>query len=250
MVAAAKIEKGNKVLEVGPGKGVLTEKLLEAGSEVVAVEKDDRLIEFLKEKFTVEIENGTLKLIHADILDLDLSPYLQTTNYKLVANIPYYITGQFLRLFLSGAIKPSCAVLLLQKEVAKRIVARDEKESILSLSVKAYGKPRYIETVQAKYFSPVPKVDSAIILIDEIGPFPSESNENTFFALVKTAFSHKRKMAAGNLKKILDEKEISESFKNCEISSQARAEDIPLEKWICLATFHKDSQLIERHPKG
>jgi len=195
------------VLEIGPGKGFLTEELLKNSLQVIAVEKDDRLIEILDEKFKKEIASKKLILIHQDVLDFQPQKYkLTNSNYKLIANIPYYLTGQIFRLFLESDNQPSKIVLMVQKEVANRIIARDEKESILSMSVKAYGKPRYVKKVPARYFSPKPKIDSAIILIDNIskGIFKNKNEEQAFFNLMKTGFSHKRKTLLNNLSDVYE----------------------------------------------
>src|SRR3989344_3189802 len=137
IIAAAHITPDDVVLEIGPGKGFLTEGLLQKAKKVIAVEKDGRMVEYLKDKFREEIRNGKLELIHQDILSFDPAGCgLRVTGYKLIANIPYYITGEILRTFLSGDTQPSLMVLMVQKEVAERIVARDGKESILSMSVK------------------------------------------------------------------------------------------------------------------
>ncbi len=223
ILKAAELSKGDTVLEVGPGKGVLTEGLLESGANVIAIEKDDRLIEFLNEKFQNEISSGQLKIINQDILDFDPS-ILAKTPYKLVANIPYYITGVLLRKFLENNTQPERMVLMLQKEVAKRIVASDKKESILSISVKAYGTPKYIGTVPARYFSPAPKVDSAILQISNISKklFTKNSiTEEKFFEILKTGFAHKRKLLKGNL-----------GYQPENVAQLARAEDITLETWL------------------
>jgi 16S rRNA A1518/A1519 N6-dimethyltransferase RsmA/KsgA/DIM1 with predicted DNA glycosylase/AP lyase activity len=136
---------------------------------VVAVEKDERSVEYMKENFAEEVSSGTLRLIQDDILDINpLDIGLEKGNYVIAANIPYYITGEILRKFLTTQTYPARMVMLVQKEVAKRIVAADKKESILSISVKAYGEPKYIDTVPKRFFRPMPKVDSAIILIDKI----------------------------------------------------------------------------------
>ena len=187
MVAAAKIdtsEKGTIVLEIGPGKGVLTEALIQTGARVVAVEKDDRLIAVLQEKFQKEITNNQLQIIHGDALEFDPSTF--SADYKIVANIPYYITGQFFKHYLTAENQPKSIVVMVQKEVAHRIVARDEKESLLSLSVKCYGTPIYVMTVQKKYFSPEPKIDSAIIAVENISrDFFNVILENKFFDVIK-----------------------------------------------------------------
>lgn len=235
IVEAARLQAGDLVLEVGPGKGTLTEKLLEKAGKVVAVEKDDRLIDFLREKFSAEITAGKLEIIHADILELNPSDYsLPITHYKIVANLPYYITGQFIRKFLSTDHQPSSMTLLLQKEVAERIVARDSKESLLSLSVKAYSEPKYIEKVPARYFSPAPKVDSAILNIENISRnfFASGSiSETDFFEILHAGFAHKRKRVAANLKSLCSTEKIDTIFAELKIDKNARAEDLSLGQW-------------------
>jgi 16S rRNA (adenine1518-N6/adenine1519-N6)-dimethyltransferase len=235
IVSAAKIEAGDIILEVGPGKGILTEELLKKAGKVIAIEKDESLVSMLQEKFAGEIENGKLEIIAGDILDFDPKRFkFQASSYKVVANIPYYITGQFLRNFLSSENYPSLMVLLLQKEVVKRIVASDKKESILSMSVKAYGAPDYIDTVQARYFSPEPKVDSAIIAIRNISKaFFNTISEEKFFEVMKAGFAHKRKMLLGNLKESnVDSREnLEKIFVKCDIKENARAEDLKLEDW-------------------
>lgn len=247
IVETVELKSNDIVVEVGPGKGALTAKILETGAKIFAVEKDSDLVIFLKEKFASEISSEQLILVCDDILSIDLSspPYeLKTTNpperavsvragYKLLANLPYYITGQFLRQYLGGQNAPSEMVLLLQKEVAKRIVASDGKESVLSLSVKAYGTPKYIETVKAKYFSPEPKVDSAIISIKNINrDFFTDADESLFFEIIKTAFNQKRKIAMTTLKKIAPVETLKKIWAENQIPPNARPENIPLEKWL------------------
>src|SRR3989344_3385514 len=149
IVSAGEVGPDDIVLEVGPGKGILTEKLLEKAKKVIAVEKDEELAEFLKDKFK---NNPKLEIIRGDILkfspmsrrDLDIG------RYKIIANIPYYITSHLLRTFLESDCQPSLMVLMVQKEVAERIVGKNE--SILSISVKAYGRPEIIRNVPARHF--------------------------------------------------------------------------------------------------
>ena len=232
IVDAAELSPHDTVLEIGPGQGVLTEKLLSHSLQVIAVEKDDGLYEFLKERFGEEIGAGKLILVHEDILDYKLP----TTTYKLVANIPYNITGAILKKFLSADHQPQTAVLLIQREVAQRIVARDGKESILSLSVKAYGRPRYVEMVRAGSFSPVPKVDSAILAVEDISKeFFEGFSEQNFFSLVRAGFSSKRKKLATNLQAIFEKDKIGSVFSRLELDSNTRAEDVPIETWQKLA---------------
>ena len=234
IVEAARLTAEDLVLEIGPGKGILTAKLLEKGCRVIAVEKDDRMIAHLSETFASAMASGKLSLIHADILKLDLSDLgLNGGNYVLAANLPYYITGAALRLFLSSPVQPARAVLLLQKEVAKRISASDGKESLLSISVKIYGDPRYLETVKAKYFSPPPSVDSAIILIDNINRSKLEGvDEYAFFELIKKSFAHKRKQLVGNLIGTYELEKLERVFLEIGIERQARAENITVGQWI------------------
>ena len=126
MCEAGEVSDKDTVLEIGPGKGALTKKLLEKAKRVIAVEKDHELFEFLQEKFVDEIKNGKLELINGDILEFDPTTYylLLTTSYKLIANIPYNITGAIFKKFLSSSFQPEKMVLLVQKEVADRVVAR------------------------------------------------------------------------------------------------------------------------------
>jgi len=236
-VEAAKLTSDDLVLEIGPGRGKLTEALLETGARVLAVEKDPELIAFLQEKFAAQLKSGQLILHEGDILEADahnlFTYYLLLTTfttYKLVANIPYYITGQIIRKFLETDFPPELMVLMVQKEVGERIVATDGKESILSLSVKAFGEPRYLKTVSKSSFIPAPSVDSALILIDKISKERLEGvKEEVFFELIKKGFSQKRKQIKGNL-------EISEEILGkCGIDPKARAEDLKLEDWLKLA---------------
>ncbi|MBU0723229.1 ribosomal RNA small subunit methyltransferase A [Patescibacteria group bacterium] len=238
----ADIKKSDIVVEIGPGTGILTHELLQYGSKIIAIEKDATLLPRLKDQFAhdgdAKNKNKKLILIKGDILDEKLlnSLSLENKKYKIVANIPYYITSQILRLFLSGEKQPTTMVLMVQKEVAERIVAQDGKESILSLSVKAYGEPRYIKKISARNFSPEPKVDSAILLIDKISKknFQSPQMEALFFQLVKTGFAHKRKLLARNLEELFTKEKIEKAFLSCEIPNKIRAEKVPLEKWLCL----------------
>lgn len=238
IILAGKISPEDTVLEIGPGQGALTEKILETGAKLIAIEKDDRLIEFLNEKFSNEIKSGKFELIHGDVLDLDLN-FLADKSYKLIANIPYYITGQIFRKFLSGNIQPSKIVILVQKEIADRIISRDGKESLLSISVKCYGTPKKIMKVGKENFSPSPKVDSAVLLVDNISKdFFKEISEESFFETIKAGFAHKRKVLLANLKGLSEKsgiKNLKDVFFELKISEKARAENLTPENWAKLA---------------
>jgi len=165
---------------------------------------------------------------------LEMSRYVNET-YKVVGNIPYYITGALLKKFLSTEVQPSLLVFLIQKEVAERI-ARSKKESILSLAIKAYGIPRYIKTVPAGAFSPPPKVDSAILAVKNISRnnFRDAAHEQRFFDLLHAGFGKKRKLLASNLNPLLGE-HTAEALERTGVAKNARAEDVPLEKWLELS---------------
>lgn len=233
MISAGEVNNIDTIVEIGPGKGALTEKLLENAGHVVAIEKDRDLIDFLKEKFADEIKDGKFELIQGDCLEWSPSE-LKSKNYKLIANIPYNITGAILKKFLSEKNQPERMVLLVQKEVAERIVARDGKESILSISVKAYGTPKYMMKVEKRFFSPAPKVDSAIIAITSISKnnFKNKDCEEKFFSILKSGFAHKRKVLKKNLEETLSKTEIVELFKRNNIDEKVRAEDIKLQNWL------------------
>jgi 16S rRNA (adenine1518-N6/adenine1519-N6)-dimethyltransferase len=208
IVEAGEISQGELILEIGPGDGGLTEQILKKECRVVAIEKDDRLIPILKEKFAEQISSKKLVLIHKDILKFKPEDSgLTESNFKIIANIPYYITGEIMRKALSEWPKAKNVVLLVQKEVAKRIIASDQKESLLSISVKVFGEPKLIGIVKAGSFSPAPKVDSAILKIENItNKNFTNIDQERFFLIVKTGFAHKRKMISGNLKEIFKEK--------------------------------------------
>jgi 16S rRNA (adenine1518-N6/adenine1519-N6)-dimethyltransferase len=233
IIATANLKAGETALEIGPGEGFLTTALLETGARVIAVEKDDRLIDFLQTKFTDAIKNRRLTLIHDDIMKVQSSKLkIKNNNYKLIANIPYYLTGQIIRQFLTAANQPETMTLMLQKEVAQRIVAKDGKESLLSISVKCYGLPHYIRTVPRGAFRPTPKVDSAILQIDNISRdrfIKNKITETEFFALLHRGFAAKRKMLRAKLGLT------NEELASCGVASTARAENLTTDQWFCLA---------------
>lgn len=235
MCEAGGVSLSDTILEIGPGKGALTEKLLEKAGHVIAIEKDKDLVEILKEKFEKEIKNKKLELFEMDCLD-----FIPKERYKIIANIPYNITGAILKKFLSEEIQPERMILLVQKEVAERIVTRDKKESILSLSVKVYGEPKYIMKVHKRFFSPEPKVDSAIIAITNISKnnFKEKNDEEKFFNIIKSAFAHKRKVFKKNLENSpFKYKNLDEIFKKLNINTKSRAEDIHIDKWLELSSI-------------
>ncbi len=233
---AANVRPDETILEIGPGKGALTRELLAAGAHVVAIEKDGTLVKQLKVKFADEIASGKLTLIADDIRNI-APEQLGLKKYIVAANIPYYITGEIIRKSLTAKTQPRALILLVQKEVAERILARDGKESILSLSVKAYGAPKIVAKVSRGNFSPSPSVDSAILLIEDVSrDFFSNVSERIFFKIIKIGFASKRKFLANNLAVQFGKEKIWNAFAACSISGKIRAEDLRLEQWGELAT--------------
>ena len=234
IVGAARLPEGAQVLEIGPGTGMLTKELLLEGMRVIAVEADHALIPELKTAFASEIEKGRLILINADIRSFDTETL--TGDYHIVANIPYYITGEIVRQFLTAPHQPRSMTLLVQKEVAVRI-AREKKESLLSLSVKVYGEPSYCFTVPRGAFVPAPNVDSAVLRIGNIGrtAFRDAVIETRFFEVIRAGFAHKRKRLAKNLEAHWPKEAISLAFSAARLEENARAEDLSLPAWLVLA---------------
>lgn len=236
IIEAGEINQGDFVLEIGPGRGALTEKLLESGAKkILAIEKDRDLIKILEEKFFTQIKNGKIEIIEQDILEFE--PNLEKREYKVIANIPYYITGAIIRKFLSTQNQPKKMVLLIQKEVAERIIARNKKESLLSISVKAYCEPRIEKNVSAGSFVPAPKVDSAIISFQNISKkIFSENNlsEETFFKIIHIAFSHKRKTLRKNLEILFEKETIDKKLQEMTLDPKIRAEDLSIDDWVKL----------------
>ncbi len=237
IISAAQIQKEETVLEIGPGTGILTKELLNAGANVVAIEKDQRVIGMLEQDFFNEVKESKLKIISGDVLEENILN-IKDKEFALVANIPYYITGAILEKFLEREPRPDRMVLLVQKEVAERIVAHDKKESILSVSVKAFGTPKIIAKVPPGAFTPPPTVDSAILSITNVSDslFVSKNVEiQGFFRIVKAGFAHKRKFVTRNLETVLSKEVIENIWKKLELDTKVRAEDMTVENWIDIA---------------
>lgn len=232
LAQAAGVGPGVQVVEVGPGKGFLTRELLALDGRVIAIEKDEMLAAALPGL----MNNPNLEVITGDVRDFDPAKHgLRTGEYVVAANIPYYITGEIIRSFLETSAQPRTMALLIQKEVAERIVARDGKESLLSLSVKAYGAPRIVAKVGKGSFNPPPSVDSAVICIENISrDFFKDLHEAHFFAVLHAGFAAKRKKLARNLVKVFGPA-AREALAVAGLDENVRAEDVPLGKWNLLA---------------
>lgn len=228
IVLVSELSPHATAFEIGPGTGMLTRELLKRVGKVIALEADYELFLKLQTDFAKDVSEQRLELIHGDIRTFDIATLPE--GYALVANIPYYLTGEIFRMFLESENQPSVMTLLVQKEVGERI-ARSKKESILSLSVKAYGTPKLEFSVPRGAFVPAPKVDSAVLTIRDISRknFPTRTEEQQFFALIRAGFAHKRKFVRKNL--------IDSGLSAGHIPEKARAEDLPLSTWLALSSL-------------
>jgi len=229
IVEAADLSKTDSILEIGPGLGFLTVRLAERAGKVIAVEKDRKLARVLNKIFK---KNKNIKIINDDVLYLTADSSQLTAGYKVVANIPYYLTGKIIQEFLTGKSKPTLMVLLLQKEVAERITALPGQMSILSVSVQLHADPEIISHVGKENFYPVPEVDSAIVRLKILSKPRLAADEKEFFRLVKIGFSNKRKQLQNNLVsgfgKNFNYKAMLEDLK---LNPLTRAQDLSLEEW-------------------
>lgn len=234
--AAGEVTATDTILEIGPGTGALTRVLLATGATVIAVEADVRAVTILETAFADAIATGQLTVHHSDARTLDVTALgLTAQPYKVVANIPYYLSGFLLRTLLEGEVPPITLVFLMQKEVVTRI-AREQKESILSLSVKVFGEPKYIKTVTRGHFNPPPNVDSAILQIKNISHhnFATATEQAIFFNLLHLGFGQKRKQLLSNLSHTYDRTTVQNLFTKLGIALDIRAETLPLTTWLAL----------------
>jgi 16S rRNA (adenine1518-N6/adenine1519-N6)-dimethyltransferase len=239
IVKAADLREKDYILEIGPGSGILTKELVQKAKKVLAVELDKRLVYFLKQKFKGQ---KNLEILQADILKIKNSELYKKLvgrkgDYKIVANLPYNITGAFLRKFLVFTPKPKEMVLLLQKEVAQRILAEPGKMNLLSLSVQLYSKAELVDYVGRENFYPVPEVDSAIIKFSLKKEQPIEGKgEKKFWQMVKIGFSSKRKQLQNNLAAglNLNKDKIKDMLKLANLRPDCRPQDLSLEQWLSL----------------
>jgi 16S rRNA (adenine1518-N6/adenine1519-N6)-dimethyltransferase len=239
IVRAADISTDDIVVEVGPGLGILTQSLAEAGATVIAVELDSLLASFLREKF---INYPKVHIVQADILDVAPGELLEIAAakppYKLVANIPYYITSAVLRHFLAREPRPSLIVLMMQKEVAQRLAASPPNMNLLALSVQLFGTPEIVMEIGPGAFYPPPKVKSAVVRIalPTSPPFPP-SDYSLLFAIARACFQQARKQAAGTLSKTfgIDRILIENILVELGLSPKVRPQEISTKLWLELA---------------
>lgn len=234
VVAATELSKSETVLEIGPGTGLLTEKLSEAAGRIVAVEKDQRLIRELQEKFS----GSNIEIIEGDILKIkprDLG--LEAGKYSIAANIPYYLTSHLIKLILTGWPKPKRAVLMVQEEVANRIVANPPSMNLLGLSVQIYADAHVVLRVSRGNFSPIPNVDSAIIVIVPKTDEMSDTEREEILKLASAAFRGKRKMLSNTLSNAtgLEKEEISGLLESLGLNPKIRPEEVSLDSWAIIS---------------
>jgi 16S rRNA (adenine1518-N6/adenine1519-N6)-dimethyltransferase len=235
IIEVAELSEKDIVLEIGPGIGNLTIEIAKKAKKVIAIEKDKRMVEILGERLKEErIEN--VEIVNEDVLKF-LPSFKPKKDYKVVANIPYYLTSRLIRNLLEAKRKPKLIVLMVQKEVAQRICAKPPKMSLLAVSVQFYAKPEIISFVSKKCFWPVPKVDSAIIKISKIKEKEATSNEKLFFKIVKAGFSQPRKQLINNLSKKLkiDKNKVRKWLLKNGVLPEKRAEALSIKDWEKLA---------------
>jgi 16S rRNA (adenine1518-N6/adenine1519-N6)-dimethyltransferase len=232
IIRASEIKKGEKVVEIGPGLGVLTNELLEKGAKVLAIEFDRKMIKVLKDRFKAETN---LNLISGDALD-EIKK-IELKGYKIIANLPYQITSPFFRKALSQKYLPKMILVMVQKEMAERVAAlpHNSKRGFLSVLVQLYGQPRIIGLVPKESFYPQPKVEGAILSL-EVKPLSKNIDKTKILKMVQAGFSQKRKkirnsIAAGlRIEAIKAEKIIKEAG----IDPNKRAEDLEINEWQVL----------------
>ena len=235
ILTAAELTANDNVIEVGPGLGVLTRALAERAGYVLAVEKDEHLAGLLKDNYR---GSENVKIVNQDILKEDVSDLTKEfpggePRYKVVANLPYYITSPVLRLFLEAQAKPERLVVMVQKEVAKQITATPGDMSLLAVGIQLYGEPKIIKYVPARAFYPPPDVDSAILRI-VVFPKPRvDVDIVTFFTIVRAGFSAARKQIINSLSHGLElpKDEILPMLTRAGIDPQRRAETLSIEEW-------------------
>lgn len=248
IVDAANIEKTDVILEVGPGLGVLTLELAKRAKRVIAVEKDRVMVQILRNILKQE-DISNVEVVQKDARDIGSDDFknwkLEIRNYKVVANLPYYIATPIIRKFLEIDTPPETMVLTIQKEVAQRICAKPPRMNVLALSVQLYADPKIIAVVPNTDFWPKPDVDGTVIKIVLRKERPNKKLSNQFFKVIKAGFSQPRKKFISNLEHTLSlpKEKIQKTLRLEGIPEDARAQHIELAKWISVT---KNLCAIER----
>jgi len=242
--AKAELSKEDTVIEVGPGLGMLTEALLKEAGRVIAVEVDTALTNALTQSLS---NSPNLTLVNADILETSPEQLLEAgvTSYKLVANLPYNIASPVIRRFLEAKVKPDLIVVMVQREVAKNMMATAPNMNLLAIGVQLYGKPKIVRKVPPDAFYPRPKVDSAIVRIDVYDkPSVDVGDIETFFKVARAGFGNKRKQLRNSLAHGLDmlPKEIEELLDKAGIDYKRRAQTVTLDEWARISRLFGGKQ--------
>jgi 16S rRNA (adenine1518-N6/adenine1519-N6)-dimethyltransferase len=235
IVAAADLRSGDRVVEIGPGLGVLTRRLLAAGASVLAVELDPRLAEYLRRELGAI---PTFELIEADALSFHPREAFAGERFKMIANIPYHITSPLLHAFLEGERPPELSVLLVQLEVAQRVAAPPGRMSYLSVFVQNIASAEVVERVPAAAFEPAPEVDSAILRLGaRRDPVVRTDRREAFYRLVQAGFRHRRKQIHNALGRELpvDAATLAAALNGCAIDGERRPQTLTIEEWACLS---------------
>jgi 16S rRNA (adenine1518-N6/adenine1519-N6)-dimethyltransferase len=247
IVDAAELVETDVVLEVGPGPGTLTLDLAQRAGQVVAVELDERMLAPLAERLAAQ---DNVRVVHGDILQQDIAGLMGEGRYKVVANLPYYVTSAVLRHVFESRVRPELLVVTVQREVAERIVGRPgrgkrprkQKEgprmSLLAVSVQFYGAPRIIARIPAGAFRPVPAVDSAVIRVDLYDPLPwGKVDVERFFAVARAGFAQSRKQLRNALihNLGLPAERVSVGLEAANIDGRRRAETLTVQEWVGLS---------------
>jgi len=233
IITAANLQLSDLVLEIGPGLGTLTQELAKRVKRVIAIEKDPRMVEILRETMS-DFKN--IKIIQDDILKVEICKLLKNS-YKVVASLPFYLTAPVIRKFLEKEkIKPLQMVLVIQKEVAQRICVKPPEMNLLAVSVQFYAQPEIISFISKKSFWPQPKVEGAIIKISPKKILWDPDFNSLFFQIIKAGFSQPRKQLINNLAKGLkiDKKKVEQWLLKNNIPADRRAEALGLQNWLKL----------------
>jgi 16S rRNA (adenine1518-N6/adenine1519-N6)-dimethyltransferase len=243
IVSAAEIKKGEQVFEIGSGIGNLTKLLAEQADFVLGVEKDERYFPILKDVLGTHLRSHTktpksisnVEIVFADVTRFNFQEVLEP-GYKVVANIPYYITGKIVEMLVTAKKRPTKIVLLMQKEVAERIIAPKGELSILAISVQLHAKTRIADLIPKESFYPQPKVDSAILVLDLYDKPLFDVDEKKFFKVVKACFVGKRKQIHNTLKNNLklSVEEVRKVLAAAGIGESVRPQELDLEDWYKL----------------
>lgn len=224
LIDALEINKDDLVIEIGPGKGYVTEEILKRSSNIILIEKDDSLIPYLKEKF-----NGNVTIIHQDVLEINFSELTKGSNYKVIGSLPYNISKKIIYNLLTIDQKPERISLIIQKEVAKEYSAKPPKSTTLSNFAQLFSEVKLSKVVPSIYFTPKPKVDGQIITFKEISI--KFDNQKELWRLIRSGFSAPRKILASNLREYGKDK-VVEALSKMDLSLNIRASELSITQWL------------------